>query len=169
MSYCTPAQLLQFIDDRLIGDLIYDNGVRATQTQILTDSNVILALSTASGQINSAALTAQRYTVAELNGLTGDDQNLLIMMTAWLAFGILCQRRGRPAENNPQVQVSYKETLELLNQLRRGDTLFNVAGNVAVGVANEMFMTNAQWQAVNTLRSATPKYFPTRRIQNTQP
>jgi hypothetical protein len=163
MSYLTNAELIDFIDERIISDLCTDNGVRPSLAQVLVDPNVTLACSTASGMVNSAALTAQRYSVLQLTSLTGDDSNLLKMIVAWLAFGQLCMRRGRDPETNP----AYKEMMNYLVQIRRGDNLFNVPANVGVGVPAEQFPTAVNYQTVNTVRTATNRYFPTRRNQNT--
>jgi hypothetical protein len=160
MAYATPTNLLSYIDARLIGDLALDTGVRLTPTQILTDPNVAAALSSGAGEINSCVLVGQRYTVAQLNALTGDDAALLQMLNSWLAYGILCSRRGRDPKERPE----YVQTQETLKQISQGAELFNTPQGQS-GLPQTNFMTAAQWQSVNTIRSATPQLFPVRRQQ----
>lgn len=162
MAYCTNQQIQQIIDARLLGDLVVDTGIRQTPSQLNSDANLTLALSTASGLINSAALVSERYTVAELQGLTGDDANFLVMMCAWLAFGILCSRRGRDPKERPE----YEQVLQMIEDLKQGAKMFNVAADVAVGTPNEDFPSAQNYQTVNTLRTATNFYYPIRRNQN---
>lgn len=165
MAYCTPAQLQQILDVRLIGDLLADTGVRVDPGAQLTNANLANALSIAAGQINSAALVGERYTVLELSNLTGDDAAFLTMLNAWLSFGILCSRRGRDAKEHSE----YVQALETMEHLKTGSAIFNVAADVAVGVGSINFVSAQNYATVNSLRFATPYYYPVRRTQNPAP
>lgn len=156
---------MTLIDQRLLGDLVSDSGTRVTPSALLTDPNLATALSTAAGQINSAALVGERYTVAELHALTGDDGNFLAMINAWLAFGILCSRRGRDAKEHPE----YVKATELLEMLKDGEAVFNVPADVAVGTPQQNFPSFADYATVNSLRERTRHYFPVRPVQNVTP
>jgi len=165
MAYTTASQAMALIDNRLLGDLVSDSGQRVTPSGLLTDPNLATALSTAAGQINSAALVGQRYTVAELKALTGDDAAFLVMLNTWLAFGILCSRRGRDAKEHPE----YVKATEMLETLKTGEAVFNVAADVSVGTAQTSFPSFADYATVNSLRERTGHYFPVRPVQNPTP
>ncbi len=162
MAYCSSAELMQFIDQRDIADMVTDNNVRPTYDMLLVDPNVSLALAAATGQITSYAQIGQRYTPAQLLALTGDDAAILKMMCAWLAFGILVTRRSRDAEQYP----AWRDAKEMLMQLRQGVTLFNVLGNIGSQLPNQAFPTAVQFAQVNTIRTAVPSYYPIRRKQS---
>lgn len=162
MAYATPAQMLQLFDSRILGDLVQDVGQRVNPTNLLADTNLALALSTAAGQINSAALIGQRYTVLEMQALTGDDAAFLTSINAWLAFGILCARRGRDPKEHPE----YEKALEMLEMLRKGESILNVPGDVSVGTAQINFPSWQSYVNVNSLRTRTPKYYPQRPLQS---
>jgi len=160
MPYATPTDLMTFVDARLIGDLCEDAGNRLTPTQILADPNVAAALSAAAGTINAAVLVGARYTVAQLEAVTGDDAVFIQMLNSWLAFGVLCGRRGR----DPKEQPEYVQSLETLEQIKKGAEMFNVGpGQNQVPQTN--FISAANYQAVGTLRARTPELFPVRRLQ----
>lgn len=129
MSYATPADLLVRYDARLLGDLVQDANVRLTSAQLLTDANVIAALLDASGLIESACFVGQRYTSANLNGLTGNSLGLIKRLTCDFAFAFLRMRRGYDYEQFPLVKESYK----LLDRLRLGERVFDVAEVEAKG------------------------------------
>ena len=160
MAYATPSDFLSRYDARTTGDLVGDIDQRLSPTQLLTNANLITALSNASGQMNSAALFSERYTVQQLQALTGDDLAFLVGLTCDLAFGRLNVRRG----NDPKKLPTYQEALELLDMLRKGSEIFNVPG--IQGVQASEFPSYSTYQNVNLLRDATlSRFFPIRRQQ----
>lgn len=161
MAYASSSDLIVYCDERVIADLCTDNGYRPTPSQLLTNANVTAALSAASGQVNTATLSAGRYSPTDLSALTGDDQAILTMMVSWLAFGILCSRRGRDARSEP----FYVQALEMLDQLKKGERIFNVPANVAAGTPVQIFPSAQQYAQVNTIRTNTYRLFPIRRTQ----
>ncbi len=158
--YATSSQLIQYVDARLVGDLCADNGARVTPTGIQTDPNVLAALSAGTGTINLAALIGNRYTVEQLEALTGDDAAILVMLNSWLALGILCERRGRDPEEHP----GYKEAKDILNRIEEGDKMFNIPQQA---VPSENFMSAVQYGQLGLIRDRTPMFFPVRRRQTT--
>lgn len=161
MPYCDPTTLLAYVDARLVGDLAGDTGVRLTPNQIESDPNVAAALSASAGEINSAVLVGNRYTVAQLQSLTGDDAAFLAQLNAWLSFGKLCSRRGRDPKERPE----YGQALEVIEKIKNGHQLFNVPqGNSQT--ASENFMTATQFSTLGLIRDRDARFmFPVRREQ----
>jgi len=165
MPYLTNAQFLMSYDARSTGDLVNDAGIRATPNQLLNDPVLNEMISQASGGINQAALIGGRYTVAQLQALTGDDAAILRRYTAKLAFVYLCNRRGIYPKEFTRAE---EESNKFLDQLRLGTLIFNVAGDVADGNATINFPSMAAYRGINQLRDACSRAFVTRRIQQVE-
>jgi hypothetical protein len=164
-DYALPSDLLMYKDARTIGDLAGDLGVRVTPSAILTNPNVLAALASSAGMINSAILIGNRYTILELQALTGDDFAFLVRINCDLAFGILIGRRG----NSPEQDPDYKEAKMLLEMMRDGKAIFNVPGDVAVGTPAPTFPSFINYARLGLLRDRARPLFPRRRYQQEQP
>ncbi len=166
MPYATTEQLIIFVDSRIIGDLAGDQDKRLQPAEIMIDPNVAAALSAAAAKINSSVLVGQRYTVEQLLAMVGDDLVYLQMLNAWLAFGILCGRRGR----DPSEQPEYIAATETIKHIENGAQLFNLsAGQGQSQLPQTNFLSSTQWNLLNSLRSSTRGLFPQRRCQRTLP
>jgi phage gp36-like protein len=161
MAYATPSDLLARNDARIIGDLLYDNGVRINETDILTNDAVETALDDASGLVNSAAFVGGRYTAADLTGLTGADQSFLVRLTCNLAFILLVQRRGIDTSPYPQ----WADAQNTLQQLRFGERIFNVVGVQEAHNTTSGFMSAVEYADLNLAAFQASRYFNTRREQ----
>lgn len=163
MSYGQISDLTARFDQRLLGDLVSDGNVRVTN--LTGNVNAQAALDSASGQINSAVLKGERYTVLDLQQLTGVDQAFLIDLTCNLAFLKLRIRRGMPIEGFPYLD----QALATLEALGTGAAVFNVAAVLEAGVPIDEFPSMQYWSRLNLLRDrATPGYFSIRRYQQNQ-
>jgi phage gp36-like protein len=163
VSYAQISDIQLKFDQRLLGDLASDGNVRVTN---LTGNPVIQsALDAASGQINSAILKGERYTVADLQALTGVDAAFLIDLTCNLAFLKLRIRRGMPIDGFPYLD----QALATLEALGTGQAVFNVPAVLEAGVPIDEFPSMQYWARLNLLRDrATPGYFSIRRYQQNQ-
>lgn len=121
--YAQPADLLARHDARLIGDLAQDTDTRQTPTQLLTDPNVIAALTDASGTIESACFVGERYSSSDLSSLPANSNGLLMRLTCDIAFAYLFQRRGY---NYMDKMPALKYSFDLLDRLRLGERVFDV-------------------------------------------
>jgi len=162
MSYAQPSDLISRFDARVLGDLAEDNGTRVSPSGLLTDPNVQTALNDGAAMIDMACQVGERYTQAQLAALTGTDQAALFRLNCDLAFTYLCQRRGLKP---PQYDEAYKRSEEVLTRLKDGALIFNVAGDVGAGVETINFPSTQAYDSVRTIRTATPQFFPTRRLQ----
>lgn len=161
MAYTTPTLLMNYYDQRIIGDLASDNSVRLTPTQILTDPNVAQAISTGAGIINASVLQGQRYTVIQLQALTGDDAALLQWLNSALAY---CRLRSRRATKYDDIQ-DCKDAQDMLAALASGAAVFNIAGNEQAGLPQSGFPALTIYAHTNLMRDRAYKYFPTRPLQ----
>jgi phage gp36-like protein len=134
MSYATPADIQARYDVRRLGDLVRDDGTRATPSQLSSDANLQAALNDADGVVNAAVLQGQRYKVADLQSLTGNDQQFLIRICCDLAYGHLLARRGYTSDEMQKLAPRYTLAIKTLEQLSRGNLVFNVAANLAAGI-----------------------------------
>lgn len=119
-SYCTPAEMLMLFDTRFLGDLVFDDGTRATEAQLLASTKLQFILDAASGELESACCVGGRYTAADLAALTGVTRSRLSELVAWLAIGKLMGRRNPSVEKYPQIA----DAREDLQMLREGVRIF---------------------------------------------
>lgn len=139
MAYATPQDLLNRYDARRVADLVSDAGSRTLAPQ---SSPVVAAcLDDASGQVDAACRVAQRYTAAELSGLTGNAQAMLVRLVCDLAYGMLVARRGYTANDAAVMAPREKFALDMLEALRRGERLFSGEDQAEAGVNVETLRT----------------------------
>lgn len=160
-AYATPADLLKRYDARSVGDLVNDAGSRQTPTQILTDPNVLACLDDGAAYINAAAIVGNRYTIAQLQALTGVDAAMLIRLNCDLTFGYLVLRRG----NDPRQLQSFVDAEKILGLLREGQLIFDVPASLAVGVGSSNFPSPVAYATLNLYRDEC-QAFPVRSTQN---
>ncbi len=155
MAFATPADLLARYDYRTVGELVVDDDTQPTYASLLTNPTIEAILSDASGQIETAVMVGNRYTIEELDSLTDNSQAKLVRMTCDLAFYLISQRRPTGDQEFPL----YEEAMELLGMLRKGEAVFNVFENKQAG-NTEYAPYNAQVIAQQNLISQNTKYFP---------
>lgn len=153
LGYCTIAEFLNFADLRTVGDLVSDTDERETS---LTNNDVLLAaIQRASGMVESAAVIGNRYLPSDLAALTGSAQQLLIGLVADLVIGILYKRR--PNKGDPP--GSYKEALDMLQQLREGERIFPTQESADAGLPEHQIETPIDVENRNGLSVVAHRYF----------
>jgi phage gp36-like protein len=166
MSYAAPQDMLNRFDDRIVGDLTSDSGTRNSPTELLTDPILQAMLDGAAGEIDMAILVGERYTTAELAGLTGVDQQILFDLNCWLAFERLRLRRGLPLEGFPQIETARN----IIQLLREGQRVFASLPQEAAGLPTTAFPPLITYAQMNLLRDrVTWGYFTNRRLQQLPP
>jgi hypothetical protein len=160
VAYATPAQLLSRKAYTTVGDLISDDGASLTSAQVLADTRVTDALTSASGAVEAAVLVAERYTPAQLATLTGNSQGYLIQLTCDIAMAYLYARK-------PNYSVEdFKNALALqdihLDRLRKGENIFNLADNIDAGLPDVTIPTAEQVTHLQLIRDRTLDYYPAR-------
>lgn len=163
MSYAIPQDILGRYDARVLGDLVTDIGVQVSPLSLLTNKVLQTCLDDASGIVDSAVLVSQRYTPSDLTGLTGVDAAFLIRIVCDLAYVLLYQRRGK--EDYAKL-AQHQRSEEVLERLRQGVAVFNVAGALEADFAQTSFMTAVQYEALNDEVTYASRLFPVRREMN---
>jgi hypothetical protein len=136
--YCSPADLLDYVDARTVGDCLQDktDEPRPSRAAILdptspagTRLNTLLLA--ASGELEEACVGGAGYSPADLASLTGATQASLKRVVAGLAVLALYARRQPTAEIPPIVQYAQ----ERLEKLGKGERVFGLvpATEAAVG------------------------------------
>ena len=161
MAYVTPAVMLTYYDNRILGDLCSDTGNRITPSALLTDPNLAQSISTGAGIINASVLQGQRYTVIQLQALTGDDAALLQWLNASLAY---CRLRSRRATKYDDIQ-DCKDAQDMLAALASGAAVFNIGANEQAGLPQSGFPQLTIYAQTNLMRDHARRYFPTRPLQ----
>ncbi len=145
-SYCTPAELLARKDWRGIADAINDtDGPRPGMAQVLTSTTVAAALLDASGELESACITGDRYLPTDLQAMLtngGAGAGLLISLVASLAWWRLYARR-MPVTANPEDVASARIAMEMLDKLRLGERVFPFQEAAAAGLPGTEDPSNA--------------------------
>lgn len=123
MAYADGDDMVARYDFRTLGDLVDDYGVRVAKGNLATHANMMAALEGAAGEINSSCLRAGRYTVADLQALTGDDLAFLKDINCAIGYWRLWKRRSY--SDDKQRQEAREAYLDSLKLLRSGETIFN--------------------------------------------
>lgn len=161
MAYVTPAIMLTYYDNRILGDLCSDVNVRVTPTGLLTDPNLAQAISTGAGIINAAILVGQRYTITQVMALTGDDAALIQWLNAALAY---CRLRSRRATKYDDIQ-DCKDAAAMITALENGQAVLNIAANLEAGLPQSGFPSLTIYAQTNLMRDHANRYFPQRPLQ----
>lgn len=166
-SYATPAEMTSRYDVRQLGDLVRDDGERATPAELLTDANLQTALDDASGEIDAALMQAQRYTPTELASLTGNSRAYLVRLTCMLAFAYLWNRRQWGTVYDDARDEANDKARRQLERLRKGEHVFDLepqkdAGLPTVSTPTIATITNQNY----VVDEARKGYYPARRLPN---
>jgi phage gp36-like protein len=136
MSYAQPQDAIDRIDVRRWGDLVLDNGVRATANQLLTNTRLIAVLNDASGLIDAALLRGGRYAPTDLQTLATTTNNgwyLLLRINVDIAYALALEARGYSESEIGSMAPGYAKALEYLDRLMEGQWIFGLAPVVAAG------------------------------------
>ncbi len=142
-GYATVAQLLPFIDLRILGQLASDDGTKITPANLATNTTLLILIQAASGQLDSAVAIGQRYTPADIQALvvpvpgrpdlTSNAQMFVFKIIAGLLIGEAYSRRIDKTEPPPQ-NVWAEDMLE---RLRNGAAIFPTNEAVAASLPTD--------------------------------
>lgn len=159
-AYAQPADLLVYLDARMTGDLVNDQGIMLTPTAILTDPTVAKHLLRASGRLEAICLKGRRYQPADLQALTGASREYMIWVVCGLALESLRWRRANLEEI---AQPFAKELSLVLDELANGKQVFGFLETEAAGLPDHSVITGADLYGIPSLVSNMDRYFGTRR------
>ena len=133
MAYASTIDLTRRYDERRVGQLILDNGEKATPAQITSSAVVSEILEDASSLVDAYALRGGKYTTTDLAGLTGSPQKFLKRLVCDLAYGLLVERRGFTETEARANAPGYARALGLLDKLAAGELIFTTDAAIAAG------------------------------------
>lgn len=142
VPYAMPADIREAHDFRQCGDFTNDDGTRETTAAAFDASaKVNTALMKASGMIESACLKGERYTVADLQGLSGAGRYFLVDVCVELAWWKINERRfaGKPLP--PETLWAFS----VLEELGSGAKILSVQEAATAGRQDSDFMTAADY------------------------
>lgn len=170
--YATTAEFLLRYDARVIGDLVNDTDSQVDPSSLATDPVLLQMLADASGDIESALLVGERYSLNNLQpyhattnpaGLSDTSLALLSRMTCDIAYAMLLRRRG---EINPDKHSGILDLAEkYLKDLRSGSAVFGLSPQEQAGHVKFSGVGTVEFSTLNLIRDRG-NYYPARRIQN---
>jgi phage gp36-like protein len=134
VAFATAQEMLDRIDSRWLCQLVFDDNTVATEEEFLASTRVADCLDDASGMVLAYALQGKRYSVADLEGLTGVGQKLLVKITVDIAAAFLAEARQLPAEDIARAVPGYGRAMQFLEQLQLGNIVFHVEDNMQAGL-----------------------------------
>jgi len=158
--FCSRAQILTRYDARTIGELVQDENRPIPRDQLLTNGNLLVALQDAAGAMRAAFAYGNRYTLDDLQDLTGLDLSLLIRINADITMLLLYERR--PLFSPDMMKAAMENATKWLEQLRSGDMIFSIPGTAAASVVTVDGPTEQDYKDLNLVRDRSNRYFPRR-------
>lgn len=160
MAYANALDLTSRFDERVIKDLLSDEGVPVES--VAGNLKLDAALGDASGRIDAALLVAGQYSADDLDGLTGNSLALLKRIVCELAMSYLMGRRPE-VFGGDRYEALQKSAEDFLERLRRGERLFpSVADNITSGLPSVDGPSATEYQTLNLLPDRTKRFFPVR-------
>lgn len=159
MAYDVDSDdLIARYDARDVCDLASDTGSPVLLADLSANAKVAAARDDALGDVESALVAGQRYTVAQLEGLTGTAlAHFKRLVCGRTMYYLLCRR---PAFDPDRLKAFDEWTETQLKRLRLGENVFNLDDQKDAGVIDHEFIEAADVSKIKLLRD---------RVQNTYP
>lgn len=135
-AYANASDLQLYYDWREIGEVVSDSAEIISANDQTDPTNVygatiVRCLNRAAGEIEAAVMVSGMYTIAQLQGLTGNSLEKLKGANCDLAIVYLYKRKFM--YNSDRLAAYKKETDELIEKLRNGTNVFNIPVNINAG------------------------------------
>lgn len=169
--YCSAEEFLVFTDFREIVEYCSDaNGqpmVNDFTDDVTRTGQIALAiLQSASGEIESAVLLGGRYTVDDLQALTGNQAQFLKQLVADLAlWGFICRRTNPGTPMPPKCE----QAKAILNAIAQGEMIFGLQENIDAGVLQLTVETPADVVNRNLITFQAERMFGRRANRSCRP
>lgn len=158
MAIASGSDLTQRFDSRLIGDLATDEGRTLPEDEVATHPNVLAALEDAMGEMVVALLVGQKYTEADLLGLTGYSLAHAKRINCDIAMALLIKRRPIVDENRA-ADIS-KQSRDHIRRLANGENVFGIPTNVQAGDLSLANPSTIEITNLNLLPERMSRFFP---------
>ena len=138
-TYMSVSDVLSFKDVRMVGDLVRDDGTRATPLELQTDSNLSACMMAACGELEASLLAGNRYQPSDLLSLNGNSLSFLKSILSDETEYKLYSRRGiSPPE---YVKTSHETFTKTLDAIRNGAKILAFQETQQAGLPKDEFMT----------------------------
>lgn len=158
-AYATADDLLARNDRNVVAQLCGDDGHQVPDEDLAADPNLLAAIADASGDVEAALLVGERYSVADLEGLTGNSLAKLKRIVCTMAMAYLLERR--PIVHVANAQQLMERAEQYLEQLRTGQRIFNVEDDLAKQTPTVNGPTSVKLRELNMVTERMNRYFPT--------
>lgn len=127
-AYATADNLRPFVDKRIMGKLLSDEGRSGVQADPWTDTVILPdVIASVSGEVESALFVGCKYTVEQIEGMELNGLKFLYRILAGLILQALYERRGvmgsREQENMP---VATNWARRQLDMMRKGTRILPI-------------------------------------------
>jgi phage gp36-like protein len=158
-AYATGSDLISRYDVDLIGDLATDDRETLDRDSVADNVKVTTALADASGEVEVAMQAGGRYTVEQLQSLTGNSANHLKQIVCGLAMAALYRRRPE-ASRREMIEDLTRDARDAIKSLRRGENVFGIVANIEATVPDIVGPSAIDLDNRNDLSVRMGRYFP---------
>lgn len=135
MPYITPGDLVLRYDRRRVAELLSDNDASPVDPLALPGNVSLLAIiNDACGEVNASVTVGNKYTIDNLNELTGADQSFLKRLVSNLVWGKLLLFKGLGNADIAKQAPGYTEAQKILAELSNGSMVFGTQANRDAGL-----------------------------------
>ncbi len=161
VPYATVQDLLDLIDWRVISDYVGDEGQRFTLKDAQTPGTVpyqriYKALGLASGEVEAGCLRGNRYSVADLQAVNGNSQQLLVKCVVSLAVGEILDRR---ADLQVPTPARVEQARLMLAALESGEAIFALQEEADAGLPSHEIEGHREVSNLNLSSFILRRYF----------
>lgn len=171
VPYLTPQDYLARKDYNSVAQYCNDNPgtpITPLPAALYTNFNLLVALNSACGELESACLRGLAYSVSDLQSLQGASLDYMKTILSDLATYRIMTRRLGPAP--PETIISaYNSAMASLDALSRGERIFSFVQTAQAGVASTQAIPQWQGFANNLISARWGSFFGIRQDQRRWP
>jgi phage gp36-like protein len=160
--YAQYSDLIARFDQREVDALISDTDEDELGIDAPNNPKLQAALGDASGDVEAALMRGGRYSISDLQSLTGNSLNLLARMTADIAMQYLLERR--PGQDPDRIEHQRDIARRHLKRLASGEDIFNLQALPEAGQVHTNGPTIDTFINLHLIRDRTRHYYPHRRL-----
>lgn len=156
-QWASISELSARYDERVLGELASDTDTAAS---VSGNAKIVACLEDATAIVKSAVHQGKAYTESQMSTIASGGNPLLIRLVCDIAVHKLHARRMRDIPN--VVQSSYDESMDLLDELRKGMRVFDETQNSGAQTAEPYAQPVAK--RPTNLPISTSALYPSQRL-----
>lgn len=162
MTYATSADMQNYCDVRQVCELVSDTDEAVLIGDLAANAVLTALLLAAEGDFNTAALNGNRYTVAQLEAMTGSGKQRLVELICRMTFLKLVRRRGQWTDQEGKWDEAINKQL---TDLATGKAIFPIQDNLDASNAGMASATPRSVQIAGLLRDRVSNTYPQRQYR----